>query len=130
MQYTWALELLYTPAMWLAKASLLFQQIRIFAHTKSGHVYWACHVLIWANLAFYVAVFFAVIFQCRSVWEVWNPDEHGCHVDWRTLLVVSSAINMVSDLLTLLLPIWATWYLQVTLGKRAGIVAVVAAGLL
>lgn len=129
-QYAWALELLYTPAIWLAKASLLFQLIRIFAPMKSGPVYLACHTLIWGNLAFYISIFFSILFECHPIWEVWNPSYEGHCIDRNMVLVVSSAVNIVSDLLNLLLPFWATWHLQMAPKRKAGIVAVFATGLL
>ncbi|CAD6592815.1 MAG: hypothetical protein ASARMPRED_006731 [Alectoria sarmentosa] len=129
-QYSWALEILYIPAVWLAKASLLFQLIRIFTPVKSGPVYWACHTLIWGNLAFYVSVFFSVIFECHPVWEVWNPS-YGDHcINRNVVLVASSAVNIFSDLLNLLLPMWATWHLQMAPKRKAGIIAIFATALL
>lgn len=133
MQYSWALELLYTPAIWLAKASLLFQLVRIFTPMKSGPVYLACHTLIWGNLAFYISIFFSIIFECRPIWEVWNPslglDTRHC-INRNMLLVVSSAVNVFSDLLNLLLPIWATWHLQMAPKRKAGVIAIFTTGLL
>ena len=46
------------------------------------------------------------------------------------LLVVSNAVNIFSDLPNLLLPIWATWRLQMAPKLKAGLVAVFATGLL
>ena len=130
IQYSWAIEILYIPAVWLAKASLLFQLIRIFTPMKSGPVYWACHTLIWGNLAFYVSIVFSVIFECHPVWEVWNPS-YGDHcIDRNIVLVASSAVNILSDLLNLLLPIWATWHLQMARKRKAGIIAIFATALL
>lgn len=129
-QYAWALELLYTPAIWLAKASLLLQLIRIFTPMKSGFVYWACHTLIWGNLAFYISIFLSILFECYPIWEVWNPAYEGHCINRNLLLVVSNAVNILSDFLNLLLPIWATWHLQMASKRKAGITAIFATGLL
>ena len=130
MQYAWALEILYTQAIWLAKASLLFQLIRIFTPMKSGALYWAFHTLIWGNLAFYSSIFFSLIFECHPIREVWNPSYEGHCINRNMLLVVSSAVNILSDLLNLLLPIWATWHLQMAPKRKAGIIAIFATGIL
>lgn len=129
-QYSWALEILYTPTIWLAKGSLLFQLIRIFAPLKSGPVYWACHILIWGNLAFYVGTLFSIIFECHPIWEVWNPAYEGHCINRNMVPVVSSAVNIISDLLNLLLPIWATWRLQMAPKRKVGVIAIFAIGLL
>ena len=130
MRYALALDLLYPPAMWLAKASFIFQQINFLEPKKSGLVYRTCHVLIWGNLAFYLCIFFAFLFQCYPIWKVWDQSAQGHCIKWKLLLVVSSAFNMLSDLLTLLLPIWTTWHLEMTPGRKPGVIAIFALGLL
>lgn len=130
LQFTWALEILYIPAIWLAKSSLLFQLIRIFTPMKSGPVYWACHALIWGNLAFYVSILFVIIFECNPIYEVWNLFYGGHCINRNTVLVASSAVNIFSDLLNLLLPVWATWHLQMAPRRKAGITAIFATGIL
>lgn len=132
-QYTWALAIVYPPAIWLAKASLLFQLIGIFTPMKSGYVYWVCHTLIWVNLVFYVSVFFSTVFACRPIsegWSLWKPSDKRHCINSIGLLVASSAVNILSDLLILLLPIWATWHLQLAPKRKAGIIAIFATGLL
>lgn len=101
---------------------------------KSGPVYLACHTLIWGNLAFYISIFFSIIFECHPIWEVWNPflgldTSHYC-INRNMLLVVSSAVNVFSDIFNLLLPIWATWHLQMAPKRKAGIIAIFTTGLL
>ena len=133
MQYTWALAIVYPPAIWLAKASLLFQLISIFAPMKSGYVYWAFHTLIWVNLVFYVSVFFSIAFACHPIWEarnLWKPSDKGHCINGIGLQVASSAVSILSDLLNLLLPMWATWHLQIAPKRKAGIIAIFATGLL
>jgi len=129
-QFAWALEILYTPAIWLAKASLLFQLIRIFTPMKSGLVYWACHALIWGNLAFYVSILFTLIFECHPIKAVWAQFYGNQCINRNMVLLVSGAVNVFSDFLNILLPIWATWHLQMAPKRKAGIIAVFATGLL
>ena len=130
MQFTWALEILYIPAIRLAKSSLLFQLIHIFTPMKSGIVYWACHALIWGNLVFYVSILFTIIFECHPIDEVWNLFYEGHCINRNTVLVATGAVNVFSDLLNLLLPVWATWHLQMAPKRKAGIIAVFTTGLL
>lgn len=122
--------MLYTPGLWLAKASLIFQLIRIFTPMKSGAVYWACHTLIWANLAVYIAVFFTILFECHPIDATWSPFLAGDCINRNLVLVISAAVNVFSDLLNFLLPIWAIWHLQMAPKRKVGITAVFATGLL
>lgn len=100
---------------------------------KSGVVYWACHTLIWGNLAFYIAADFSVIFECHPIDEVWNPATfiitNKC-INRNAVVVATSALNVFSDLLILLLPIWATLHLQMKAKRKIGIVAVFTTGIL
>ena len=130
MQYGWALEILYILTIWLAKAALLFQLIRTFARFKSGPGYWTCHCFIWFNLAFYFSMLLAIVFECRPIWKIENAPHHGycCHL--KRLLVAFSAINVLSDLLILLLSTWATWQLQMSAKKKAGVMGIFTVGLL
>ena len=130
LQYAWALHILYPSAICLAKVSLLFQLIHIFAPTKSGPVYWAFHSLIWGNLAFYVSIFISMIFQCYRVWEGRSPTNKGHCAGSKTLLVVCGAVNVFSDLLIILLPVWNTWHLQMTPKRKAGVIAMFSTGFL
>ena len=97
---------------------------------KSGPVYWACHALIWGNLAFYVAILFTIVFECSPISEVWNLF-YGDHcINRNVVLVATGAVNVFSDLLNLLLPVWATWHLQMASKRKVNIVAVFATGIL
>ena len=122
--------MLYGPCIWLAKASLIFQLIRIFTPMKSGAVYWACHALIWANLAVYIAGTFTILFECRPIYATWNPSLGSDCIKRNLVLVISAAVNVFSDLLNILLPIWAIWHLQMAQGRKIGLTAVFATGLL
>ena len=104
--------------------------MRFLTPTRSKPTYWACYALIWSSLAFYAFVFFAIIFQCHPIWKLWEESYKDQCIDWKSLLVASSAINMVFDLLTLLLAVSTTWHVQMTPKKKAGLFAIFATGLL
>ena len=97
---------------------------------KFGPVYWAFHSLIWGNLAFYVSIFFSIIFECYPVWQGRSPTNQGQCTGSKTLLVISGAVNVVSDLLIILLPVWTTWHLQMTPKRKAGVTAMFSTGFL
>lgn len=97
---------------------------------KSGAVYWACHALIWANLAVYIAVAFTILFECHPIDATWNPFLLSDCIDRNVILVISAAVNVFSDLLNFLLPIWAIWHLQMASERKLGLTAVFATGLL
>jgi len=97
---------------------------------KSGFIYRACHFLIWGNLVFYVAILLTVLLECHPISEVWNLLYQGHCINRNMVLIVTGAVNAFSDLLNLLLPIWATWHLQMAPRRKLGITAIFATGLL
>ena len=97
---------------------------------KAGPVYWVCQALIWINFMFYIPTFLSIIFECHPVVDAWNLREQGRCVNRDMILVVAGSLNVLSDLMIILLPIWAIWHLQMALKRKVGIMAVFATGLL
>ncbi|OKL59074.1 hypothetical protein UA08_05854 [Talaromyces atroroseus] len=129
-QQSWALELIYCPLMWLAKASLLFHLQGIFAPLKSGAVFIAIQVLIWANLAFYTAIFIAVIFMCSPQEKIWDSSITSGHCLNRNAEILAAGIfNCVSDVFIFVLPLWAIWHLHLSLKHKLGVSGVFLTGL-
>lgn len=115
--------------MWFAKAAVLVQLMRIFTPNKSGPVYWTIHALLWINLALYVALFFAIAFECSpqsKIWDAYSPN--GRCIERTTMLIVQGSVNILSNLFMLLLPIWAIWHLHLETKRKIGIIAVFAVG--
>ena len=105
--------------------------MRTFSPTRTGVVYVVTHILIWTNLAFYVAIFFAVLFECTPLEMIWNPLlTTGFCVNRNAELIAAGAVNTISDLLILILPLWAIWHLQMAMKNKLGISAIFATGVL
>ena len=130
-QISWAIELMYCIITWLAKASLLLQMQRTFSPTRSGAVYIACQFLIYANLAFYMGSFIALVVECVPQERIWNPLITTGHcIKTGDLLIAMGVINVVSDVMILILPIWAIFHLSMSTKLKLGISAIFATGLL
>ena len=103
--------------------------MHIFAPTKTGLVYWAFHALIWGNLVFYVSAWLTVVFQCVPQTKIWDPEHHAGHcINIHTAYAATGAFNVVSDLLMLLLPMFAIWHLHMEPKRKLGVAAVFATG--
>ena len=130
-QFVFSLEVLNGPTIWLAKTALLLQLMHIFAPTKSGRLYWIIHALIWGNLIFYTGIFFSQVFQCVPREKIWDrPAMPGHCININAMFLVTGSVNVLSDILILVLPLWATWRLQMDLKHKAGIMAVFGTGFL
>ena len=88
------------------KSSTLMDWARVFVPTGTRNMfYWACWVLLWANVLYYTASVIILNLACTPREKIWDPTVPGgkC-LNPRVLLVVSSSANVVSDILILLLP--------------------------
>ena len=116
--------------MALAKVSSLVQLRRIFSSAQYGIVRVITNVLIWANILFYISTGLANIFACTPRQASWDPMIQGRCINVFSLLVASSALNVVSDVAILLLPIICTWRLVLPLRRKLAIYVVFATGAL
>lgn len=122
------IEIYYSPLIYVTKLSILIQLMRIFVPNHRGKTYWWIHFLIWGNFLFYVPVIMVSIMACIPRAKIWNPTMKGHCVDISSVLIATAAINVVSDLTILVLPIVKIWQLQTSQYKRIGISTIFAAG--
>ncbi|KAL4921270.1 hypothetical protein BDW62DRAFT_142563 [Aspergillus aurantiobrunneus] len=123
-----ASQILYAPLIFITKLSIFLLYLRLFAPSRQGKAYLATHLLIWSNLAFYLANFFLKIFQCIPRAKIWNKDIPGHCININIPILVTAAINVLSDLMMLPLPIVCVWKLQLSTRKKLGVSAIFAAG--
>ena len=124
-------EIMYGPMIWFAKATLLQQFARLFAPLKSGAVYRAIQVSIWLNLMYYVGATIATVLQSRMV-VVHNLPEVQLLFRGKVgvLFTITGAINIVSDVAILVIPLWAIWHLKISPKRKLGVSAWFTTGVL
>ncbi|KAI5918784.1 hypothetical protein F4810DRAFT_555912 [Camillea tinctor] len=116
----------------LIKVAILLDWIQLFVpRGNKNFVFWSCHFLIWVNLLFYLAIFFAINFACTPYERNWNNLVPGsCHVDTDKTNLAAAIVNGVSDLLILALSQKTIWGLQLSTKKKVGVATVFAVGIL
>jgi hypothetical protein len=124
------LEIVYPPVMFAAKLAVLLQIKRIFTAHQKDFIYWSVQVLIVGNLLTYFACFVAFIFACWPREKIWNPHVPGRCISTNASILATSAINLVSDLTILLLPVHGVFRLRIPLKKKIGVSAIFATGAL
>lgn len=93
--------------------------------------FWACHVVLWANIVFYVIMVIMLCIQCSPMEAIWNPLVDGtCRFDLGSTELASSVVNFITDVVILLIPQRAIWTLNLAQKRKAGVAAVFAIGLL
>ena len=124
------LEIYYKPLVFITKLSILIQYMKIFVPNHKGKTYWWIHILIWTNLLFYTAVMLVQIMACLPREKLWNPKVPGRCINIPHLLVTVAAVNIVSDVSILVLPLGKVWQLRISARRKIGVSAVFAAGVL
>lgn len=132
IKYSYIAGIIYGATVFIIKLSILLQYLRIFVPTRrSDFMFWGCHVVIWINFLFYVAITFTGIFLCHPREKYWNVliSTGHCANPYIANIVVA-AMNSFSDFVILLLPQGVIWKLQMPLKRKIGVSAIFLTGLL
>ncbi|KAI0544496.1 hypothetical protein F4679DRAFT_564596 [Xylaria curta] len=125
------LEIFYALVTLFAKYVVLRQIETLFYHHRRESLgYKVLWALIWANIAYYIALAFSFIFACVPREKIWNPDVEGHCVNTNASIISAGLINVLSDVTILLLPITAILGLNLPAKAKIGALAVFAVGIL
>ncbi|KAI1740020.1 hypothetical protein F4680DRAFT_448630 [Xylaria scruposa] len=129
LKYINYIEILYGPLMFSAKFVVMRQIESIFLQHKYKSIsHTLLKALIWANLFFYGGWMLSFILACIPREKIWNPKLPGRCIDNDAALIASSAINILSDVTILLLPLAAIRHLQVARKSKLKVAAIFAVG--
>lgn len=118
---------LYLAAMCFVKLSILFLYLRLFAVRPTIRI--ATYIAIALLLLSSVLAFFLYMFGCRTVQALFNPYAEGVQCLNRTqLLLWPGVANLVTDLFTLVIPIPLIWGLQLSTGRKIGVLIILGLG--
>lgn len=111
-----------------AKLSILLLYLRIFfpAGTRKTTLWWLIHLTIWVNILYTVALTLATVLQCVPYGLPWGKT---C-INQYLVLILSSTINIISDIAVLIIPLGSIWALQMTQQVKWAVWALFAFGAL
>ncbi|KAF2113430.1 hypothetical protein BDV96DRAFT_613815 [Lophiotrema nucula] len=135
----WIYRIMYTVALCFVKLSILFFYRAIASHQTFRRL---VHVTI-AFVCFYTfGATIASIFQCENPSDAWNTESYLSQFDRKpgrvylkcynpvTLWVFTSAFNLFSDVVILLLPIPTLLSLRVPMNKRLALIGIFSVGIM
>ncbi|KAI6767569.1 hypothetical protein HG530_005578 [Fusarium avenaceum] len=127
IQWFYASTVVYIPAAFFTKATILFLMARVFA--VEPRVAKGIRIFIWALLVAYIPIQILRIVNCYPIRTYWDPTVRNAHcLNQRKIFFSDLALSIVTDLIILLVPIPLTWRLTLSVGKRIKIVLLLGAG--
>ncbi|EEH05290.1 integral membrane protein [Histoplasma capsulatum G186AR] len=118
---------IYGPAAFLTKASILLILTRVFAPYRKTVRF--IYVYFGVLLAYYVPAIIVKIRICMPISHFWmGQASNGSCLDERAIILADAIISVVSDLTILVLPLLLTHSLQMSLKKKIRVIGILGAG--
>ena len=129
MQFQFVGELIYYPAAFLTKVSILSLIARIFKPYRKA-VYFT-RFIVCLMVFYYIPAFFVKVFRCRPIRKTWEPSVMGsCIGSEGVILIADSIFDIVTDIIIFATPIPIVWHLQTSKKRKLRILSVFAGGVL
>ncbi|KAL9064142.1 MAG: hypothetical protein Q9157_007943 [Trypethelium eluteriae] len=119
LKLLYSLQILWTATMPCVRWSLLFFYVRLFPVKQLRLACWAVGIFM---AVFLIACEFVIIFQCSPTEYTWNrliPNGH-C-INLTNFYIAASVLNMLTDIVTLVLPLGVIWGLQIDTRKKVAL---------
>lgn len=127
-KFNYIFQILYYPAIFIAKLSVLQLYRQVFAPT--GHTAVRLTYNIWSNFTFYLVVSIVQICQCMPLHKAWLSYIPGECIDQVALQLSTGLVNVVSDIEILMLPLLSIYHLPLYKKGKAGVALIFGFGLL
>jgi hypothetical protein len=126
LKWLYASSIVWIPAAFAVKATLLLLIIRVFA--VYVRVAKAIRLYICFLFIAYAPVQFVKIFICTPISKYWDSSKPGHCLDQPKIFLTDTALAFITDFIILLIPILLTFRLRMTLKKKLKIIALLGAG--
>lgn len=101
----------YNLATLFVKASILSFYLRFAAANRPFQI--AAYILLFVIVGYSLNAAFSFLYLCTPMRSLWDSSVPGNCVDLNSAYLVSSVLNVATDVVILLLPIWLLWRLRV-----------------
>ena len=118
-ELAWVESLLWQLAMPFVKFSLLLLYVRLFPTPLIKRASAAIGTFVFAWMVVSTGVF---IFACLPVQYYWDRTIAGGHcLNYDLFYIIMAALNTLTDVIVLLLPLNVVWNLTITRAKKIGL---------
>ncbi|KAH6715269.1 hypothetical protein BKA61DRAFT_604081 [Leptodontidium sp. MPI-SDFR-AT-0119] len=118
--------ILYGPAAFLTKTTLLLIFTRVFAHARRVVLF--VYVFIGIMACYYMPVLILKIRICTPIKGLWNPTVDASCFNQQSIFFTDAIVSVVTDVVVLLLPGPLVSTLKVSTCKKVRIAALLGAG--
>ncbi|PMD66336.1 uncharacterized protein K444DRAFT_581191 [Hyaloscypha bicolor E] len=115
-QIFFASQLLWAVAIPIIKISILLLYIRIFG--VLSYFRYTAYILGVFLFLWGIMVVFVVSLTCRPLKYTWDKSGEGSCINATVFYIVGSGLNVITDFITLFLPLHAVWYLQSSIQQK------------
>lgn len=126
LKWLYASTVIYCPAAFLIKATLLLLIARVYAVERA--VARATYIFIWFLLMVYTPIQILKVLICKPINSFWKQDIDGNCLPQRKIFLSDSSLAIVSDLFILVIPIVMTVRLRMSIAKKIKIMCLLGAG--
>ncbi len=120
-----AIEVEYRPAIAAVKLSVLLLYRRLFPNYRFQIIASCVGGLI---LCYTVIGVLVVIFECQPVEAAWEPLMNGSCIHLNVEAMCMSTMNIITDFVTLILPMPLLWRLQISRGRKIQLMGIFLTG--
>ncbi|KAH6683645.1 integral membrane protein [Plectosphaerella plurivora] len=128
LKWLYAGSVVYIPAAYLVKVTLLLLIARVFAVEE--RIAKGIHIFIFVLLCTYIPVQTLKTWICYPIRAYWDPlgvANFGC-INQRVLFITDLTIAVITDLVIVILPIPVTWNMRLPIRKKIKIIFMLGAG--
>jgi hypothetical protein len=116
---------LYNLAIMSAKTAVLSFYLRF----PSSRAFKACTFMTMAfTVGNALSAVLAGAYLCRPAAKMWDAMLEGTCLDWEAAFLVTAVLNMATDVVILLLPIWLLAPLRLPFWRKVGVTCILMAG--
>ncbi|KAH9886547.1 integral membrane protein [Xylariomycetidae sp. FL2044] len=128
LKWLYASSVLYCPAAYFTKATILLLIARVFAIRT--RVVRGLHIFIIILLVCYLPIQVIKTIVCLPIRAYWDPESapHARCLNQRKVFISDLSLAIVTDFVIILVPVPLTWSLTVSLRKKIKIIALLGAG--
>ncbi|KAF2030959.1 hypothetical protein EK21DRAFT_64306 [Setomelanomma holmii] len=109
----------------------IFLQFKwLFTLPMRDTAYYVITGFLAANFLAYSTFILIYIFMCWPRKKIYHPELKGRCLGWKEINIAIGAVNTVSDIEALLVPVWCVWRMHLDRKRKISVIAVFAVGAL